>query len=102
MTAQAPSDEKRNSRCGASKSCPLVGIARGLWRGWCAFGKAVGWVVSRAIMTVLFFAVFTPVGLFLRLIRKDLLRRRWDREADSYWKPRKTGAFNPKRCERMY
>ncbi len=77
-------------------------VLRGLWRGWCALGKVIGWVVSRVIMTVIFFAAFTPVGLFLRLIRKDLLRCRWDSEAASYWKPRKSGAFDPSRCERMY
>jgi len=98
---QAAADENRGC-CGGSKTCPFVRILRGLWRGWCVFGKAIGWVVSRAIMTVLFFVVFTPVCLFLRLIRKDLLHRRWDPEAASYWKPRKTGAFSPRRCERMY
>lgn len=36
------------------------------------------------IMGILFFLVFTPVALLMKLIRRDALRRKIDPSADSY------------------
>jgi len=59
----------------------------------------LGYVMSRAILTLLFYAVFLPIGLALRLLRKDLLELRpargrsvWMRHApaappDRYYRP---------------
>ncbi|MAI78841.1 MAG: hypothetical protein CL917_07875 [Deltaproteobacteria bacterium] len=49
----------------------------------------IGFVVSYAIMGVLFYLLITPVGLFLRLRGRDIMNRSFDPEAESYWvKPR--------------
>jgi len=48
----------------------------------------VGWLVSHVILAVAFYCVFTPVGLLMRLLGYDPLRRRFDPAADSYWVPR--------------
>jgi hypothetical protein len=42
-------------------------------------------LVTPVIMALLFFGTVTPIALVLRLLGKDLLRLRLDREADSYW-----------------
>jgi hypothetical protein len=34
---------------------------------------------------VVFYLVFTPVGLVMRLLGRDPLQRRFDREAGTYW-----------------
>jgi hypothetical protein len=39
-------------------------------------------------MGLMFFLVFTPMALLIRLRGKDLLRLRRDPEAPSYWIPR--------------
>jgi hypothetical protein len=36
-------------------------------------------------MTLLFYAIVTPVGLVMRLTGKDLLRLRIDATAQTYW-----------------
>jgi hypothetical protein len=54
-------------------------------RRWSNFG-----VVGRLAIGVLFFCVLTPLGLALRLARRDLLRLRFDRQAPSYWIERAT------------
>lgn len=54
-------------------------------RAWTALGFAMGAVVSPLVMAILFFLVFTPIGLFLRLTGKDLLSLRLDRKKPSYW-----------------
>ena len=37
---------------------------------------------------MLFFGLFTPVGLFFKLIGRDALTRRYIPEQGSYWEPK--------------
>ena len=45
----------------------------------------IGLCLSYVIMVFLFYGVITPVGLILRLVGKDLLKRRFDPDATTYW-----------------
>ncbi len=45
----------------------------------------IGLVVSFFIMAVFYYLILTPVGLFFRLIGRDLLNRKFDRRASTYW-----------------
>lgn len=59
-----------------------------LARAWIALGLVLHAVVSPVIMAMVYYTTVTPIGLFLRLLGKDLLRLRLDRTARSYWIPR--------------
>ena len=52
-------------------------------------GGAIGWVISRATLVMLYFCVFVPLGLFFRLIGRDVLESKLDKENDSYLIERK-------------
>ena len=52
----------------------------------------MGWVMSRVLLTALFYLTVTPIGLFLRLSGKDLLGIRSVVKKDNYWNPHKTRA----------
>lgn len=45
----------------------------------------IGLVFSHVVLAVLFFGILTPVALFFRLIGRDPLERKFDRERESYW-----------------
>ena len=45
----------------------------------------LGWVVSHAVLAVVYYFVVTPIGLLLRLCGKDPLARGFEREASTYW-----------------
>jgi len=47
-------------------------------------GEALGWLNTRIILGVLFYALFTPMGLFMRLRGKDPMRRTLAPEVESY------------------
>ncbi|MCI0747552.1 MAG: SxtJ family membrane protein [Verrucomicrobia subdivision 3 bacterium] len=53
---------------------------------WMASAFLLGFVVSNVLLTIFFYLVLTPVGLFARLIGKDFLERKWT-GASSYWRP---------------
>ena len=63
-------------------------LLRPLNRVWFALGLLLGRVVTPVVTAVLFFGVFTPMGLAMRLFRRDPLHLRWDESAYSYWTPR--------------
>ena len=58
-------------------------------RLWTKLGVLLGKIVSPIALGILFYGVFTPVAVALRLTGKDPLRLRLDRAADSYWILRK-------------
>ena len=48
-------------------------------------GIVVGWVLLRAI----YYGCLCPIGLMLKVFRKDLLQQRWDLDSESYWTERR-------------
>ena len=55
-----------------------------VYRGWMKFGHAIGWFNTRLILGLVFFAVFFPVALVLKLLRKDPMARKLDAGTGSY------------------
>jgi len=51
---------------------------------WFKFGIFLGTIVSPLIMGIIFFFVVTPIGLFMRLLGKDLLNLK-NNNKKSYW-----------------
>jgi len=54
-------------------------------RAWMAFANVLSIVMTYLILTLTFFLVITPMGLLLRLIRKDLLDLKKNDDRDSFW-----------------
>jgi len=62
----------------------------------------IGWFVTRIVLIFMFYFVFFPVGLMLKMAGKDSLRRKIDKEAESYWIDRSDEVFDPARCRRLF
>ena len=60
-----------------------------MYVGWMDASWPMGWVFSHVLLGVTYYLVITPIGLILRLLGKDPMRRRFDREAKTYWIPTK-------------
>tara|TARA_B100000674_G_scaffold218120_1_gene178829 strand:+ start:411 stop:800 length:390 start_codon:yes stop_codon:yes gene_type:complete len=54
-------------------------------RLWFKFGILLGRIISPIIMALIFFAVVTPIGLTMRLLRKDVLNLKYNKKSKSYW-----------------
>lgn len=61
------------------------GLLGPLNRAWFRFGLLLSRIVSPVVLAALFYAVVTPTGLAVRLLGKDPLRLRFDRQSESYW-----------------
>ncbi len=51
---------------------------------WFKFGLLLGKIISPLIMGIIFFLVVTPIGLFMRMLGKDLLNLKKNSN-NSYW-----------------
>ncbi|MCB9847532.1 MAG: hypothetical protein H6814_03865 [Phycisphaeraceae bacterium] len=60
-------------------------LALAVHRYWTDAAKPIGWTVSMALLGVVFFLVFTPLGLILRAFGYDPMQRRFDKGRPSYW-----------------
>jgi hypothetical protein len=52
---------------------------------WFRFGMLLSRVVNPIVMFVIYALTIVPFGLGARLLGKDLLRVRFDRDQESYW-----------------
>lgn len=63
---------------------------KSFYRVWMAWAFVLGWLMTRILLTLTFFILITPLGLFLRkILGKDLLDEKMDREKETYWKKHK-------------
>ncbi len=53
-------------------------------RLWFKFGLLLGKFISPLIMGIIFFVVVTPIGIIMRLLKKDLLNLEYNKK-ESYW-----------------
>ena len=54
-------------------------------RLWFKFGMFLGAIIAPVVMGIIFFLVVTPTGFLMRMMGKDLLRRKYDKSNKSYW-----------------
>ncbi len=51
---------------------------------WIKFGELLGKFIAPVVLSIIYFFILTPIGLFMRIIRKDLLNLKFTKQ-DSYW-----------------
>ena len=56
---------------------------------WFKFGFLIGSIVAPIVMAFVYFVTVLPTGLIMRLLGKDLLKQKLDKNAKSYWIERK-------------
>lgn len=63
-------------------------IAHRLYVGWMIAVFPLGWTVSHLLMGLIYYGLFTPMGLIMRLAGRDTMGRKFDQSRESYWVPR--------------
>jgi hypothetical protein len=52
---------------------------------WFKFGILLGSIIAPIVMALVYFLTVLPTGLIMRLLGKDLLKQKLDKNAKSYW-----------------
>ena len=63
----------------------LSSVLKPVYWIWMIFAIILGWIMTRVILSLLFFLIITPIGLTLRFFGKQFLELRWDKSKESYW-----------------
>lgn len=80
----------------------MPGVLLPVQKAWMTFGVVMGWVMTRVVLSLLFFLVMTPIALVSRLSGKRFLDVEIDRGRASYWNRRKPGPAERKSYERQF
>ena len=56
---------------------------------WFKFGLLIGSIVAPIVMAFVYFVTVLPTGIIMRILGKDLLKQKLDKNAKSYWIERK-------------
>lgn len=78
----------------------LPAALRPLYRVWMGLALVLGFVMTRVLLTVVFYLAVVPTGGLLRLFGKDPLERKWG--ASSYWIAKEYVDDSPQRLEKYY
>jgi len=77
-------------------------ILKPLNKVWMGLAIVLGFVMSRLILTILFFLVLTPIGLLAKIFRKSFMDLKFDKSAESYWEKRTIKEKNHLDYERQF
>lgn len=69
---------------------------------WMKLALVLSWINTRLILLIIYYFIFTPVGLMMKLFGKDLLDTKIERFRDSYWNKKEKQEFNPSDYERQF
>ena len=61
---------------------------------WMIFATIMGWLMTRFILSLLFYGLITPISLIARLMGKNFIYLRWDKINNSYWNYRSNKVQN--------
>ena len=53
-------------------------------KGWMWVGHIMGWINTRILLSIVFYAMVTPIGLVLRLMGKDTMRQAFAESSTTY------------------
>jgi hypothetical protein len=60
-------------------------IARPLYYIWYGIAGVMGLIMGNLIFCVMFYLLFTPIGLVMKLMGRDALNLKWQRTSASHW-----------------
>ena len=77
-------------------------ILKPIYWVWMIFATILGWIMTRVILSLLFYTIFTPIGLILRFFGKQFLELRWDKSKESYWNFRTNEHLKKENYEKQF
>lgn len=73
-----------------------------LHKVWMTLALFLGFIMTRVILSILFYIIITFIGLIAKLVRKDFLDRKIDKDQISYWHKREKVDYHKELTERQF
>ncbi len=75
---------------------------RPLYIVWMTLALALGFVMTRVLLTITFVVMITPIGLLMRAFGKDPMQRKIDPALPTYWIPKEPSGDDRERLTRYF
>ncbi|MBL1215222.1 MAG: ECF transporter S component [Ignavibacteriae bacterium] len=69
---------------------------------WMSIAVVLGFIMTRVILSVLYYLVITPIGLLAKIFGKDFLDRKIKKDEETYWNYREIKQFEKIDTERQF
>lgn len=69
---------------------------------WMSLAIVLGFIMTRVILTTLFYLVITPIGLIAKIFGKKFMELKYDSSAKTYWEKRSSIQKKPIDYERQF
>lgn len=79
-----------------------IPVLRPFHKLWMMLALSMGFVMSRVILTILFYLVLTPISLIARIVGKKFMPLGFDKNAATYWEKRDIAAKQKIDYERQF
>lgn len=73
-----------------------------IYKIWMSFAFILGSIISRVILTILFYFIITPIGITIKILGKDILSLKIEREKESYWIKKEITTDQKEQIRKMY
>ena len=69
---------------------------------WMTFATILGWLMTRVILSLIFYLILTLIGLILRLFGKQFIELRWNKTDSTYWNYRSMHVLEMEKYEKQF
>lgn len=69
---------------------------------WIKFSLLLNWIVTRLMLSIVFYLMIAPTGWLMLIFSEDPLKRRFDADAETYWEEPEDQPEDPARYENMF
>ena len=92
---------------GAAGLLAVMGLAmpallKPIYKMWMIFAVIMGWVMTRVILTLVYYLVLTPIGLAGRVFGEQFLHLKRSKESATYWVRKEGPAREKSDYERQF
>jgi hypothetical protein len=69
---------------------------------WMKLAFILSWINTRLILIIIFYLIFTPIRMLMRLFGKDLLELKIEKNTSTYWKKKDKGNLGLNNYEKQF
>ena len=77
-------------------------ILKPFYFAWMTFSIILGWIMTRVILSLVFYGIITPIGLFSRLVGKEFLNLKLNKTENTYWNHRRKHSLKKANYEKQF
>ncbi len=80
----------------------LPNLLKPLQKAWMTFAVILGWFMTRFVLSILFYFVFTSISLLAKMFGNRFLDLKMNKTGKSYWIYREMSSFDKSRYEKQF